>query len=377
MYPLYNILLAIAAIGSFIYPDTSNATLAVLPLLAAGIAAGTKVIGDVAGRIASADDREKAAKIIEETYQKIKDLDLHPSEATPLLLEEFKQAGIYTPELEEAIIQSASEVVQMQERPEMRESQIQALNLLKDRSESGMTAEDRAAMNQIVDQASRETEAQEADIIRNLQQRGQAGSGAELAARLSAVQAGANRLSDQSTQQAAIAQQRALEAIKAQAGLSGDIRAQDYSTDITRAKAADELNRFNTQQQIARQQRNIGTQNIAQQQNLARQQSISDANIKMRNLEQERQRQAAARDWEKQLNLAKAQQSAAKDATDFYQGQAADTQKFGTGMGSAGADLAQSIFSGGSQPASAAPKYTLMSDNEQDPRKKRPFNILA
>ena len=81
-------------------------------------------------------------------------------------------------------------------------------------------------------------------------QRGVGGSGVELAARLGANQASADRMSRESDTLVQQAQQRAMDAMMNQANLGGQIRSQDYGEQSNLASARDAMNKFNTQTTI-------------------------------------------------------------------------------------------------------------------------------
>ena len=68
--------------------------------------------------------------------------------------------------------------------------------------------------------------------------------------------------------------------------MAGQLRSQDFSQDARIAEAKDAVNRFNTQNQINRQQRNVGSQNQAQMSNLDRLQAIKNQNAAIRNQQQ-------------------------------------------------------------------------------------------
>jgi hypothetical protein len=225
----------------------------------------------------------------------------------------------------------------MIENPEAREAQMSALNQIQERAAGGLTAADRAAFNQNRLASQRDQEAKRQQIIQNMQMRGQGGSGAELQAALLASQAGADEEAAAGDRVAAAAAQNALSAAGQAGSLSGQVRNQDYTAQLERAKAADELNRFNVQSQMGRQQRNVGAQNQAQQYNLGQQQKLLDTNTSQANAEKYRQSEAQSQFWRDKLAMAGAAASAKAGQAQNILGQAAQSDaKFANVMGGIG-----------------------------------------
>ncbi len=130
----------------------------------------------------------------------------------------------------------------------------------------GMTEADRAAFASFMNQQNANAAQQREAQIQQLQMQGNAGTGAELAARLSGTQGAANSNAAAGATMAQSAQARALAAI--QAGLSGNtaLNQQMFSQDAQKAAAQDAVNQFNAQAKNAVNQTNAQLQ---QQANLA------------------------------------------------------------------------------------------------------------
>jgi len=313
------------------------------PLLAAGVAAGVNIIGGILGSILGSGDRDRAQSLLEEALAEIEAVGAPPDLSRELILEKFYQAGMYTPELEDAINLGVSKVAEIQEDPELKQAQTRALELLKQRAETGLGPEERAELNQINTSVNREVQAAQADIIRNMQQRGMAGGGSELAARLSASQAGANRLSEESDRMAANASQRALQALASSGDMASQIRNQDFNVANTKASAADEFQRFNVNAAQERESRRVQNENLARQIQTRTEQSIADANVGMGNQEQQRQRRAEETDYTNTRQRANDLAGAKSDMAGFYAGEAGRTEKLvggvAGGLGKIGAGL--------------------------------------
>lgn len=309
-------------------------------LTSAMLAAGALGVGGgIIGRIASAGDRAKAEQAMKDAYAQITAIGAPPDLSAEIVREKLKQVGVYDPKMEDSIQQDISQFSKIQEDPKLRDAQAKSLQLLQQRGEAGLTPAERSAFNENRRKVAQEAQGQRQQILQSMAARGMGGGGAELAAQLSASQSGDERLSSEGDRLAALASQNALQST-AQAGqLGGQIRGQDFSVASAKAQAADELNRFNTQAQIARQQRNVSSQNQAQLANLAEQQRVSDYNTQMTNAERDRQAQARQQYWNSQLGLAQAKSGALLGQGQQYGQQAQNTagmwQGIGSGLGGA------------------------------------------
>lgn len=298
------------------------------------IAAAAVGIGSaVVGQIAAAGDKQKAQDAMNAAYQQILSVGAPPDLSKEIIRDQLKQVGIYSPQLEDSITQETSKLAQIQEDPKLKDAQMQALQGLQQRGAQGLTAQERGAFNETRRNVEKEAEAKRQQVIQNLAQRGLAGGGAEIAAQLGASQSGDERLSEEGDRLAASAAQNALQAT-AQAGqLGGQIRGQDFSVNSAKAQAADELNRFNVSNQIARQQRNVANENQAQQQNLATQQQISNYNTQQANEERLRQAQAQRQNWQDQMSAAQARSNSLLGQGQYNQQQAQNTANAWQGVG--------------------------------------------
>ena len=269
-------------------------------LIGAGIGAAGSIIGGMLGGNAAEKEREQARRMAEEAYNEAMLLGMPPDLSRELILQQFKSAGQLTPALEEAINLGPSSVAGLEENPEGRLAQRKALEILQQRGTSGLEAEDRAVLNKIRDENQRDAQGQREQILQNMQARGMGGSGAELASQLQATQGDINRQSMQGDEVAAQASQRALESMSRAGTMGGEIRSQDWNVANTKATAADEFKRFDTQNQINRQQRNVGSRNAAQQYNLDNSQDIGNRNTSQHNQELNRANNAQRDYWNDQ-----------------------------------------------------------------------------
>lgn len=342
--------------------------LAAIPAAAAigaGASALGPIVGNAIGSIASSGDRAKAQQAAQEAFDQINQLGAPPDLANQILLSKFQSAGVLTPDLEKQINLGVSQVSQIKDNPALQNAQSQALQLIQQRAQGGLSGQDRAALNQIRAQAQQDTEAKRQQIIQNMQQRGLAGSGTELAAQLAAAQGGAQQESEAGDRIGAMAAQNALQAIGQQSGMASQQQGQQFQENLARSQAADEFARFNVSNQLAQQARNIAAQNQAQQLNLNNAQQIANANTSQGNQELLREQQAKAQNWQNQMQLAQAKAAALGGQSQYYQNQAQNTAQgwgnVGSGLGAAGGSLANfSMLQGllnknnGQQPANTS-----------------------
>lgn len=312
--------------------------------MGAGAEAGSSmgsILGGIVGHIASNADRQNAENSYGEAVQKLLDIGAPPDMARAVAIQQFKVAGTYTPEMEQAV--ELDKARQVNKDQEAISAQRQALSGLAQQTRQGLTPALKADLvKQQMDTEAAERQRQ-ASIIQNLQARGQGGSGAELAAMFGSDQGAANRQSLAGLQAVGQATDAQRSALSQYANLGGQMRGQqntEEEADIARDVAR---NQFNTANTISRQSRNVGAKNQAQQQNLSEAQRIADANVQAANLEAYRQRQGELQNYQNQVGRAQIQSGAYGMRGNAQAGKAAETGKFytniatgiGGGMGAA------------------------------------------
>jgi hypothetical protein len=124
----------------------------------------------------------------------------------------------------------------------------------------------------------------------------------------------------------------ALQALGQTGGMASGIENQSFGEQAAKASANDQMNRFNTQNQVAMQQRNIGAQNQAQAGNLANAQQISNQNVQGTNQEQYAQLQRQMQQYNANL-----QHAEAYGAPLQAYGQAGANQAYGQGQATSNA----------------------------------------
>lgn len=322
-------------------------------MVLAGAAIAGPILGGIIGAQQSAADRDRAQHAAQEAYAEIQRLGAPPDLSQRIILEKFKQAGLYTPKLEQDISAGFSQVSQIQEDNKLRDAQMGGLNLLKERAQTGFSAKDRAALNEMRQKVAADQQGKLEAIKNNMAARGLAGGGTELAQELSAAQASGADESASADRIAAQAQEAALAAAVQSGQLGGQIRGQDFDVAKAKADAADRFKMFDTQNSIARQQRNVGSENQGQLYNLSENQRVQDINTQQENAERQRIEQAKRQYWQDQAQLAGMKSGAKLGQAQQYQNQADTTAKQWQGIGSgvgAGAGAGLNYMSNAKKP---------------------------
>lgn len=303
--------------------------------LLAGAAIAGPIVGGIIGNMASEGQRRAAEAAAAAALKEIDALGAPPDLSKRIILEKFKQAGVYTPQLEQEVNAGFSKVEQIQEDPQLRQRQMEALQALQERSKTGFSAEDRAALNKVRGQVGTDLQGRLGSLQQQMQARGLGGSGAELAAMLSASQAASSEEAAAGDRLAAEASQRALQSALQTGQLGGQLRSQDFDVARAKAEAADRFNLFNAENSMARQARNVASQNQGQLYNLSEQQRSQDINTQMENAERQRMNEATRQYWQDQASRAGMRANARLGQSAMYQGQADRTAQQWAGGGAA------------------------------------------
>lgn len=328
-----------------------------MPAVATGAAILAPVVGGVVASFMSQGDRDRAKQAAQEAFDEINRVGAPPDLSQKILLEKFKRAGLYTPQLEQQISAGVSKVSQIQEDANLRKAQTGALNLLQERAKTGLNPEDRAAMNELRNQVATDMKGRLGSIQQNMASRGLAGGGSELAQELAAAESAQQSESAGADRLAAQASQAALQAAVNSGQLGGQIRGQDFDVNKAKAAASDQFKLFDTQNSVARQARNVGSLNEGSKYNLGEDQRISDINTNQGNTELLRENQAKRDFWNDQAKLAAMKSNAKLGQASQIQGQADAAAKMYQGIGSGvGAGAGAYLNYAGKNPTPAAVK---------------------
>lgn len=151
-----------------------------------------------------------------------------------------------------------SEMQKIRGDDSLRARQVGALDELKNiRETAGMTQADEAALNVAQNRVASQASSGLANSQMRAAQLGQGGNAAfENALAANVYGDSANAMADMGYRAQADSRQRAFEALRAEAGLAGNIREQDFGEASARAKAADALSIFNAQERARAQAAN-------------------------------------------------------------------------------------------------------------------------
>jgi len=316
------------------------------PLIAGAIAA--PVVGGLIGASQAAADREAAQRAYQQSVNDLTAIGIPPIEAQQLVFEEYKSAGIMTPELEEAIALGPSRLEEISLDPRYKEAQMRALSKLQEIGEGGgTTLTERANLERTLGDITAQERGSREAILQDAAQRGGYGSGSALAAQLMAQQGGAQRAHMAGLEQEAMAQRRALEAIQSAGLMGGQVRGQEFGEQERTARAADEIARWNAANRQGVIGTNVGLRNQAARENLARQQELMNRNVELRNLAQEKNKGLYQQDFLNRLNVAQAKAAARAGQGQQLAQQGQKTAEMwsgiGSGVGQAAAAGAQAI----------------------------------
>jgi len=291
------------------------------------------IIGGIVGRGKSQGDRDASMGAIGEAVENFRKIEVPTVEQQRIMLEMLQSQGVLTPELEQEILAKPTKMEEVSTDPILREAQMNALKSLQEVGKAGLTAEDRAQVNQLRREVAREEQAKQAQILQSMAQRGAAGSGMELAARLSSAQASADRAAQESDRLAASALQRQLQAVAQSGQLGGGIRGQDFGEQAQKASAIDAINMFNTQTQQGVQTRNIGSKNEAQLRNLQEKQRIADTNVGLRNQQEQHNKALYQQRFQNEIAKAGGMSGSLQAQSQAFANRAQGTADFYSGIG--------------------------------------------
>lgn len=300
-------------------------------LLTAGLA---PVAGGLIGNIAGSGDRANAQAAQQAALAAIMGVNTPDINQMQLQLQQYGLAGQLSPMQEATMNQQQSGMNNISTDPRLMQAQMTALSKLQQQGNGGLQPQDQAALAQIMNSNAANAHAADSSIMQNMQQRGIATQGSELAQRLASAQGAAQNANAQGLDLAGQAAQRSLQNIAASGQLGGQMQAQQFGQAAQTANAQDAINRFNTSnaQQIA----GVNTQNAnnAQAANLAAKQGVMNQNTALSNQQQQYNKQLLQQQYEDQLQKAQGVYGAQNNAANQQNQQAAQQQSLWGGVGS-------------------------------------------
>lgn len=297
------------------------------------ISAGASIGGALIGNSEAADDRRAAMDAISDSVSNIKNTKIPTIEEQRITLEKLKSAGLLTPDQEQTILQDPSLMMQITTDPRLKDAQMGALAQLQQTGRTGLNISDEAALNQINQNTATQARGRNDAILQNMAQKGQGGSGAQLAAQLSNAQAATNNAQNNGLNVAAQAQQRALQAMAQSGQMASGIQNQEFGQDAAKAQAADQINRFNSanRQQVSNQ--NTGLRNAAQQYNLGNNQRIMDSNVGISNQQEMHNKALYQQQFNNEMMKSQALAGVLNNQANAYNNRANQTAQMWAGIG--------------------------------------------
>ncbi len=293
------------------------------------------IIGGMIGNSQAQGDRDRADKLSQRTLEIIQGIRIPSPEEQRIVLAELKSAGMYTPQLEEALTLQASKMNDISTDPRLKQAQMNALMKLQEISDNdGLTMQDKAQLGQIQNEVNANLKGNTDAIQQNMAARGMSGGVGELVSKQLAAQQAANRNSQQGLDVASMAQQRALQALMNGGQMAGQMQQTDFNQQSQVAQANDAISKFNTMNQQDVRSRNTSNQNDARKYNLGNQQRIDDANVGLRNQEQIYNKELEQKYYENQMNKVAAMSGEFGGQTNRADASAQRTAEMWAGVGS-------------------------------------------
>lgn len=267
-------------------------------------------------------------------------------EEQKIQLEQLVQQGVITPEEMQLYLQENSGLKDISVDPRFKQAQVNALEQLQTiGSEGGLTAIDRAKLANITDAQNVEERGSREAIEQNARERGIGGSDFSLASKLISGQESANRASRQGTDVAALAEQRALDAMLAAGNMGGQMDQAEFDKQARIAAAQDAINQFNTANRQTTGNLNTQNRNVAQESNLREKQRITEGNTNNENANRVRSADLIKQKFDEEM--AKAGAAAGVYTNWGNAAQKVANDQYGAKMGIVGAGLGAAGTIGG------------------------------
>jgi hypothetical protein len=298
-----------------------------------GGSVGAPILGGVLGNIFSSGDQDSARQAQQQALQQMLGVSVPSVDEQKINLGKYSQVGTLTPQMEQAVTMGPSAMSTVSSDPRLKDAQLAALGQLGQLGQGGLNATDKAALISSLRDVSAQSQAQNAAIQQNFQQRGMGGAGAELAARLSASQAGSNQAAQNADNINSMAQQRALSALQSYGSMAGGMRDQDFNQQSAVARAQDAINQFNAMQRQGVNTRNTQTNNMAQQYNLGVAQGIANQNVGLGNQQEMYNKGLYQQNFQNQMQKAGGAANAYNNQANNYNQYANQTRGMWSGIG--------------------------------------------
>ena len=304
---------------------------------------GISLLGGIGSSIFGSGDQSKRAeeqqKNLEEAIKRIYDVESPDPSKMQISPEMLSQMGELSPEMESYLFGLPLPTASLLAAEDQRylDPQLDALAQLSNiAGAQGMDAQGMAAMEEArMGNAAAARGAREANLT-NAAQRGGAGSGLEFVSNQMADQNAANQNNLYGLNQAALANQRRLDALNQMSNLAGTMSERDLGLELHRADSQDAMNKLTSEFLRDAQQRNVDRANTAQAQNLSEKQRVADQNVAFRNYGQEYNAKLPQQNFDNNMKKAS---TAAGVTTGTSESQAIQSQAAGNMWGGIGQGL--------------------------------------
>jgi hypothetical protein len=300
-----------------------------MPWLAAVAAVG----GSLMGANQAQKDRDAANDARKQALAQFSGMEAPDIEKMLLNLQQYESAGSYNPEMEQLVNLGPTAMEGISLDPQTRAAQMDALQKMSGYASGQLQEGDLAAFELAKRDAAGQDQAKQNQILQEMQQRGQAGSGAELLARLKSSQSSADRLNQAGLEQAKQIQNARMAALQNQSTMANQLHSQDYGEQSNLAKAKDLISQFNTQNAQSLNTRNTGSLNNAQQTNLSNLQNIRNLNTQTANNQQISNKGLVQKDFDNKINLGAARSGQYNNVANSKDSQAGQTAGMWAGVG--------------------------------------------
>ncbi len=306
------------------------------PMTAASLA---MAVGGAAGSFLN-KKKDPGAAMRQAAMDEIARVQTPDLESMRIQLDQLVQQGLISPEEAQAALVDKNAYEDISVDPTMRGAQMEALQGLQDvYHEGGLTSIDRARLQQIQDEQASVEKGQREAIMDNARRRGVSGSGMEIASQLMAQQGAADRSGRAGLETAAMAQQRALEAMMESGRMGGQIEDRDYQQKAAKAQAANAIAQFNASNTQQVNMANTAAKNAAQAANLGERQRIADTNTSQTNLNRARNADLIQTKFQNDMEKAKAVAGAATNSAQAADNRQAQNMSFYGGLTSLGGNM--------------------------------------
>lgn len=310
----------------------------------AAIGAGLGIAGSLFGADQAAKERAAAERARQQALALYSGISVPEIEQMMINLGQYQNVGSLDPALEQLVGLGPTAMEGISSDPRLRDQQVAALEGISGLASGQPTQADLAGFELARQNSAAEMQARNNQVLQDMQQRGQGGSGAELIAKLTNNQSGTQMLQKAQLEQAQAMQQARMQALQQQAGMAGNLREQDYGEAANLAKARDAIAQFNAQNAQGVNSRNTGTRNDASKYNLTNQQNTANMNTETQNKQQIHNKGLHQGNFNNQMTLANAKSNIMTGQAAAADKNAADTASMWATIGQGAGGVAKSLL---------------------------------